>query len=81
MEQITAYTEHGIIEAHGSRQAEWRFSHVSIIRLRRAKRLERDLGLNAAGIALALDLMAEIETLKSRLIRLERMNNDNNLGN
>jgi chaperone modulatory protein CbpM len=31
-----------------------------------AQRLSRDLGLNAAGVALALDLLEEIETLRTR---------------
>jgi chaperone modulatory protein CbpM len=34
-------------------------------------RLQRDLDINLAGVALALDLMKEIETLRDRLCRFE----------
>jgi chaperone modulatory protein CbpM len=33
-------------------------------------RLQRDLGINLAGIAVALDLLDEVETLRARLRRL-----------
>jgi len=71
MTEIIAYVGEGIVEPTGRDPAEWRFSRVSLITVRRARRLERDLGLNAAGAALALDLMAEIESLKCRLARFE----------
>ena len=70
-EKIEAYVAEGIIEPHGSGREQWRFSHISVIKVRKAKRLERDLGLNTAGVALALDLMTQIETLKGRLARFE----------
>ena len=75
VEDIMAYVSESIIhpleptpEWGGER---WVFSYTSIIAVQRAKRLETDLGLNAAGIALAFDLMAEIDTLKRRLARHE----------
>ena len=34
-------------------------------------RLQRDLGINLAGIALTLDLLDEINTLEARLQQLE----------
>ena len=37
----------------------------------RAHRLQRDLGLNLAGVALALELLDEIEALRSRISALE----------
>ena len=44
----------------------WRFSGSALRRAATAQRLTRDLGLNAAGVALALDLLEEIETLRIR---------------
>jgi chaperone modulatory protein CbpM len=38
-----------------------------VVRVRSALRLQRDLGVNLAGIALALDLMEELEDLRSQL--------------
>lgn len=46
---------------------QWHFSVNSIQRARTARRLQRDLDINLSGIALALDLLSEIETLESRL--------------
>jgi hypothetical protein len=42
------------------------------IRVARAMRLRRDLGLNYAGALLACDLLARIEELERRLRRYER---------
>jgi chaperone modulatory protein CbpM len=42
------------------------------VRVQKAHRLERDLGLNPAGAALALDLMAQIDELKTQIRRLQR---------
>jgi chaperone modulatory protein CbpM len=53
-------------------QTRWRFSSYSLKRARTAMRLERDLGINQAGVALALDLLEEIETLESKLHRLNK---------
>jgi chaperone modulatory protein CbpM len=35
-------------------------------------RLQRDLGINLAGVALAIDLLDEIEDLRAQLCRLQR---------
>jgi len=69
-EEIGAYVAEGIAEARGP-VVEWRFSRLTVVRLSRARRLERDLGLNPAGALLALDLMAEIERLQRRLALFE----------
>ena len=69
--QIETYIAEGIIEPHGREPIKWRFSHVSLIAVRKARRLERDLGLNVAGVAVALDLMTQIEALKRRMAVLE----------
>jgi chaperone modulatory protein CbpM len=62
---ILELVEHGVIE---TRSAEWRFSSTALGRVRVALRLQRDLGLNAAGAALALELMARIEQLERNQI-------------
>jgi chaperone modulatory protein CbpM len=65
---IVELIEHGIIEAQGD-AAQWRFSSVSVVRVAKAKRFDRELGVNPAGIALAFDLLNEIERLKAELSR------------
>lgn len=70
-EQIFELVEQGVIEPRGRQPASWRFTGVSIRRVRRAQRLQQDLGVNPAGVALALDLLDELEQLRQRLRRLE----------
>lgn len=60
---VSEMVAHGVVEP----QPDMRFTAVTITRLRRARRLERDFSLNAAGVALALDLLDEIERLRARL--------------
>lgn len=45
----------------------WRFTGVHLRRARVALRLHRDLGVNFAGAALALQLLDEMQALNSRL--------------
>ncbi|MGZ4981556.1 MAG: chaperone modulator CbpM [Methylobacter sp.] len=66
-EWVISLVEESIIEPQGDEIQVWRFSGASLVRVRSALRLQRDLGLNLAGIALALDLMEELEDLRSRL--------------
>jgi chaperone modulatory protein CbpM len=62
----------GLLQPRGSYPAQWRFSGIEVRRARRALRLRRDLELNLAGTALALDLLDEIEELRERVRVLER---------
>ena len=71
---VRALVEEGVLEPVDVRERHWRFTAVSLQRAHRAMRLERDLGVNLAGIALALDLLEELGTLRARLRRF-----DNNL--
>jgi len=71
-DQVQAYVAEGIVVPVGVGPDQWRFSQLSVITIRRAYRLERDLGLNLAGVALALELMDEVDSLKRRLARYEQ---------
>jgi chaperone modulatory protein CbpM len=64
---IICLVEENIIEPHGEDIPLWRFSGASLVRARSAFRLQRDLGVNLAGIALALDLMDELERLRAQI--------------
>jgi chaperone modulatory protein CbpM len=46
---------------------EWHFTGDALRRARLAVRLERDLELNLAGVALALDLIEELERLRRQV--------------
>jgi chaperone modulatory protein CbpM len=68
-EQVFELVEEGVIEPLGRDPGQWRFRGVSVRRVRCAIHLERDLGVNAAGAALALDLLEELEAVRARLRR------------
>lgn len=72
-EHIFALVEEGIVEPAGDDPERWRFQSLCITRIRRAHRLERDLGVNLAGAALALDLLEQIDRLQARLRRLQQL--------
>lgn len=64
---VISLVEEGIIEPAGKDSHGWRFSSIHLLRVRSALRLQRDLGVNLAGIGLALDLMAELDLLRTQL--------------
>ena len=66
-ELIIELVEEGVIEPIGPEPARWRFTAVHLRRARVAVRLQRDLGLNLAGAALALQLLDDVETLRAQL--------------
>ena len=68
---IVELVEEGILEPQGPDPSAWRFSDVSLTRVRVAWRLQQDLGVNRAGIALALDLLEERQELRLHLRRLQ----------
>ncbi len=62
----------GLLRPQGGQPTDWRFNGEEVRRARRAIRLQRDLELNLAGTALALDLLDELERLRERLHALEQ---------
>ena len=68
---VRAYVEEGVVDAERDDAGRWLFSEISVVRVQKAHRLERDLGLNPAGAALALELLGQIERLKSQLRRIQ----------
>jgi chaperone modulatory protein CbpM len=63
-EMVHRMVAEGILRARGSRPSRWVFEATSITRVRRARRLRRDLELDYSGLALALDLMEERDRLE-----------------
>ena len=66
-ELLVELVEEGVITPSGEAPDGWRFTGVHLRHARVAIRLQRDLGVNPAGAALALQLMEEIATLRERL--------------
>jgi chaperone modulatory protein CbpM len=69
-QHIVELVEEGVIDIRSTRsvieidKTEWRFHGAEVRRARIALRLERDLGINVAGVALVLELLEELEQLR-----------------
>jgi len=66
-EFIVELVDEGVLAPQGREPHRWRFSGVHLRRATVALRLQRDLGINLAGAALALQLLDEVEALRARL--------------
>jgi len=66
-ECVIELIEEGVIEPRGPGRPQWRFAATTVVRVEKARRLQNDLGVNLAGVALALQLLDRIDTLESRL--------------
>jgi chaperone modulatory protein CbpM len=64
---VLELVEEGVIAPAGATTVEWRFTGLHLRHARVAVRLQRDLGVNPAGAALALQLMEELDTLRAQL--------------
>ncbi len=70
LEVIEALVAEGIVEPVVRNNDQPQFSGASLTRARTALRLHRDMEINLAGVALALDLMDEIRDLRRRLAQM-----------
>jgi chaperone modulatory protein CbpM len=65
---IMAWVSEGVLSPAGSSPEDWRFSGESLKRAKTAAHLSHDLELNTPGVALALDLLDEINRLRNQLL-------------
>lgn len=63
---VVEMVREGVAEPLDETAARWEFTGLAVARLRTAYRLQRDLEVNLAGAALALDLLEEIRRLEAR---------------
>lgn len=64
VETITLLVDEGILDPVGTDVEHWQFTVSSLKRVRTAIHLQRDLGINLAGAALALELLDRIAELE-----------------
>lgn len=64
---IVEIVEQGIISVEKDRPEDWKFDHEALACIRRVLQLHKDLGVNVAGAALAIDLLKEIDRLEHLL--------------
>lgn len=70
-ELIVDLVHEGVLAPLGAAPEVWRFTGAHLHRATVAVRLQRDLGVNPAGAALALELMDELDSLRAQLNRLQ----------
>ena len=63
-ELIVSLVEEGVLAPHGREPRDWRFTGAQVHRAVVAIRLQRDLGVNLPGVALALELLDELSRLR-----------------
>ncbi len=68
-EWVMELVAEGVLEPVGRGPAVWRFPSSSLRRARIVRHLQRDLDVNLAGAALALEMLDEIERLRELLRR------------
>jgi len=72
VESIIELVDEGVLTPDGREPHRWRFTGTHLRRATVAIRLQRDLGVNLAGAALALQLLDELEVLQARLLAMSR---------
>jgi chaperone modulatory protein CbpM len=64
LEVVREFAELGLLTPRGSLPGEWQVPATALPRLRIVSRLMRDLGVNASGAVLALELLERIRQLE-----------------
>ena len=70
---IEEFIDLGIIEPDNKTGGEYKFSTENYLRLRKALRIQRDLAVNSPGVALAMDLLDEVDALRRQLNTLTKV--------
>ena len=68
---VVELVDEAVLQPEGSERENWRFRSASLRRALTVRRLQRDLGVNIAGAALAVELIEELESLRARINALE----------
>lgn len=68
---VIEIVEHGILEPQGRQPDEWLFDSAALSIARRAVKLHHELQMEWDGVALALDLLEELEQVRAenRMLR------------
>ena len=74
-ETVSLLVSEGILDPIGDELTQWQFRIDSLRRVKTVKHLQRDLGVNLPGAALALELMEQIADLERRSYRVVDIEN------
>ncbi|MEE4638046.1 MAG: chaperone modulator CbpM [Wenzhouxiangella sp.] len=76
VEELRQWILEGVAEPRSGSACDWQFSARQLRRVSVARRLRRDLELDARALPVVLDLIEEVETLRRRVRLLERVIED-----
>ncbi|MFC6300781.1 chaperone modulatory protein CbpM [Pseudomonas sp. CCM 7893] len=62
---VIEIVEHGIVEPEGTNPESWHFTDYELALAKRASTLRKDLDLEWEGVALALNLLEEVQQLRA----------------
>lgn len=71
-EYIEQLIEYGVIDLQGINLEEYRFNLTHLQRIRTMVHLQQDLDVNLPGAALVVDLLEEMEQMRSKIEMLEK---------
>ena len=73
VEQLQVLVAEGVVTPVGAERREWQFAIDDVHRAQCALRLQRDLGVDLAGAALAVDLLDDLRRMRQRIHVLESL--------
>jgi chaperone modulatory protein CbpM len=76
MELLEEWVELGVVEPCSLEGRQWRFRATQLRRVRIARRLQHDLGVEAEALPLVLDMLEELRQLRRKVRTLERLIDD-----
>lgn len=71
-EEIIEIVHQGIVDPNGNTPVHWRFDATMVTRVHKAVRIQRDFDIDWPGIALALELLEQLETERKKNAMLEQ---------
>jgi len=69
-EHIVELVSEGILETTGKSKHNWHFSFTTIDKVKKIQRLRSDFDLSVSGVGLVMDLLDEIDRLKTLINKL-----------
>lgn len=66
-ERFIELVEFGVVIPAGAAPDDWRFPASAMVRARKALRLQHEFGLEQQGLAMAMELLDEIDRLRAEL--------------
>jgi chaperone modulatory protein CbpM len=75
-EMLMELVDQGLLRPRGRTPQHWRFPALDVKRVHIAVNLQQDLGVNLPGVALAVEMMEELQSLRRRVRLLEQLIDD-----